>query len=722
MAEGGADERLVVMLEARIKDFERNMQAAERRGTRTYQGLRNSSRGATDAMQRDMIASTSRINQALASVSGQIGTFGRAFVGGLIGGAVTAAFAGFTSNVRGVIAEIADMADAAERIGIGTRDFQGLTAGLKLAGVETATSTAALEMFNQKLSEAAEGGGTLAQRLRENGISLKDSEGNLRSTVDILRDYADLLKAAPDQITRTGLATDAFGRSGKALSAAFSEGSDGITQMIRDAEDAGLVLDDTLVQKAAEIDDKWDILTMRFSVFFKGLAVGAADGVVQLAELGAAIDEVANAQARVETGSPFLSEQDLLILEAIGQATPEAAAELAALSREANALAEDTSALSAELLDAAANLRLIGNEGAADALFQAANEMQGLVAQLRDGAITTEEFLAQLTQVQGAAGEAASGIATIDGVSLDNVVARIAALGQNILNLVTAASAADSAILSIGTGAAGVSDMEADARGRNPQGSPIFSPTGDVPAVRPRRPGVDSFGDAPGGSGRGGGGGTGRIDALLRDLQTEREIVEEWYAESLDLLNEATDAQLAAYGGRNEAIERLEMEHQERLRGIRGEGQYQQLSETGDFFGALADVTATGGARLNKITKTLGAAEALINTYIAQSQVLKDPTLGFYGKLAAYAAIGAAGLRVVGALGGGGSAGSSRGAGRGRAGEAAETTAPAAEQSRPVQVSIRLDKNGFYQGQQIIDMTDAIQKELKARGVVLSYV
>jgi hypothetical protein len=721
MPEG--DERLVVMLEARIKDFERNMQAAERRGTRTYQGLRDKSKGATAAMQRDMIASTSRINQALASVSGQIGTFGRAFVGGLIGGAVTAAFAGFTSNVRGVIAEIADMADAAERIGIGTRDFQGLTAGLKLAGVETATSTAALEMFNQKLAEAAEGGGALAQRLRENGISLKDSEGNLRSTVDILRDYADLLKAAPDQITRTGLATDAFGRSGKALSAAFSEGSDGITQMIRDAEDAGLVLDDTLVQKAAEIDDKWDILTMRFSVFFKGLAVGAADGVVQLAELGAAIDEVANAQARVETGSPFLSEQDLLILEAIGQATPEAAAELAALSREANALAEDTSALSAELLDAAANLRLIGNEGAADALFQAANEMQGLVAQLRDGAITTEEFLAQLTQVQGAAGEAASGIATIDGVSLDNVVARIAALGQNILNLVTAAGQADAAILSIGSGAAGVSDMEADARGRIFQGSPIFTPTTGAPTTRPRQaPNDPDFGVAGGSGGGRGGGGSNRIDALLQDLQTEREIVEEWYAESLELLNEATDAQLSAYGGRNEAIERLEMEHQERLRGIRGEGQYQQLSETGDFFGALADVTATGGARLNKITKTLGAAEALINTYIAQSQVLKDPTLGFYGKLAAYAAIGAAGLRVVSALGGGGGGGSSRGASRGRGAEQTETGTASAEQSRPVQVFIRLDKNGFYQGQQIIDMTDAIQKELKARGVVLSYV
>lgn len=41
-----ADERLVVMLEARISEFEKRMAQAEGRGTRTYQDLRRGSRGA----------------------------------------------------------------------------------------------------------------------------------------------------------------------------------------------------------------------------------------------------------------------------------------------------------------------------------------------------------------------------------------------------------------------------------------------------------------------------------------------------------------------------------------------------------------------------------------------------------------------------------------------------------------------------------------------------
>ncbi|WP_072295175.1 tape measure protein [Paracoccus sp. SM22M-07] len=78
-----ADERLMVMLEARITDFERKMRQAEQRGTKTYQGLERGSRSATRQMERDMVRSTSRINQALASTTGAIGSFGKALGIGL---------------------------------------------------------------------------------------------------------------------------------------------------------------------------------------------------------------------------------------------------------------------------------------------------------------------------------------------------------------------------------------------------------------------------------------------------------------------------------------------------------------------------------------------------------------------------------------------------------------------------------------------------------------
>lgn len=244
---------------------------------------------------------------------------------------------------------------------------------------------------------------------------------------------------------------------------------------------------------------------------------------------------------------------------------------------------------------------------------------------------------------------------------------------------------------------------------------------------RPQRPGVDSLGDwqdanTPKTKGGGGGRGKGnnRLDALVASLQTEREILTEWYQESLDLLNNATEAQLAALGGKHEAIERLEREHKERLAEIDQMTNATRLDEMGNFFGAMAALTAAGGEKLVKATRVFGAAEALVNTFRAQSQVLADPRLGFFGKMAAYASIGAAGMGLVAALKGGGKG---SGGSAGAASAASASKATAAQQAAPVRVLVQGVKPGdILTGQSLIDFTTAVQKELKNRGVIFSYV
>lgn len=77
------DERLVVLLEARVSEFEKRMLQAEQRGTRTYQGLSRGSRSATRQMEADMIRSANSVNRAVASTSTKIGGLGRLLAGGL---------------------------------------------------------------------------------------------------------------------------------------------------------------------------------------------------------------------------------------------------------------------------------------------------------------------------------------------------------------------------------------------------------------------------------------------------------------------------------------------------------------------------------------------------------------------------------------------------------------------------------------------------------------
>lgn len=713
MAEG-ADERLIVMLEARISEFERRMGQAERRGTRTYQGLQSSSARATRQMQADMVAASGRINQALASVHSQIGGFAKAFIGGLAIGALN----GIAGAARSAVADMADLADVADRVGIDVESYQGLQQGLKLAGVEANEAAGAMQAFTDRLGDAATGEGKLAEILAKSGIALTDRTGAMRDTLDILRDYADAVRGAPDASAKMALVTEAFGKGGKAMVLAMAEGSAGIDGMIDAARAAGTVIDEDMIRKAAKLDDEFDKVSQRIDSMFKSGVVAAAeffgifDRLDDLIPQGAAENmlgaELATALAENSTALEK-SKEDLAELGFLyDQLQQQVTVAASAISNEIPYMLE------------------IGADELALELSGITGEMDLLIAKTKEGKAPASELEAEMSRLIDRAKVALTEANKIDGVNLDNAVA---AVGRVSGALQSAVDWAGQLLASMNAAAGIVVDqpmgggMEEDARGRR------IAP--DRPLVgrsaRPRRaPAMLGEGGAAGGTGGtggGGGGGSGAIDALLAELATEREIIGAWYAESLQVLNGATDAQLAALGGRHEAIERLETEHRGRLGQIRDMTDASALSKAGTFFGALATVTAAGGDRLAKISRTFAAAEALINTYRAQAQVLADPRLGFWAKLPAVAAIGAAGLSLVSSLGGSGKARGGAGvAGAGAGADNAPSGAGGASEPVTMRFLVQgLDPAKLYTGKALVDLVSAIQGEMKNRGVVWEF-
>lgn len=722
---GGDEERLVVLMEARVAEFERRMLAAERRGTRTYQQLQNRSRQTTAAMERDMLGASGRINTALASVTGRVGAFGGGLLAGVAAGAITAAFASINMGARAAVASVADMADAAERVGLSAGEFQALQAGLKLSGVEAEQTVKSLEQFADRLADAAKGQGELAARLKEGGVSLYDQSGALRSTMDILRDYADMVQNAPDAITRMGLATDAFGRGGKAMAVALADGREGLDGIMADARRAGLVLDDELVKRAAEIDDKWDVLTMRISTFFKTVVVNAADAVVATNELSGELERVFEEAAAGNTDQLLTGDQ-LTGLEAVKELAPEAAAQLSFLSAEVGTLKSETGDLAAQLVETAANLRVMGEDAAAARLMEAAGQMQALVAQLDAGEISASEFVVQLADVNAKTTDLATELRSLDDIGFGNLLDRLGSVGTKIGGLIGIAQAAYQAILKLNAPEVDPATLPlAEGSDGSELGAP-FTPDPNAPTTRPVRvPQDPDFGMPPletGGGGGGGGSGSGRLDALIAELQTEREVLDAWYAESLAALEGATEAELAALGGRNEAIERLEAEHMERLRGIREEGQGGILASAQGFFGMMADVAAVGGQRLVRVQRTFAAIEAGINTLRGQSQVLGDPATPWWAKFAAMAKIGIAGASIAAQLGGGGGRGASGGGSAPSGGSAGAPSdgADAAAARAPLRVLVPdFDPAKLYEGGAMSRLFDLWLKEAGSRGIEL---
>jgi hypothetical protein len=175
---------------------------------------------------------------------------------------------------------------------------------------------------------------------------------------------------------------------------------------------------------------------------------------------------------------------------------------------------------------------------------------------------------------------------------------------------------------------------------------------------------------------------TGQIDALVNSLQTERETIADWYAESQAMLADASQAQLDEIGGKQAAIERLEKEHQDRLMGIRADGESSTLSQAGQFFGDMANATRGGNEEMLKISKAFGAAQALISAWQGAAEALKLP---FPGNIAAFGAVLAQGMGAVSAI-----QSISAGGGGGGGGGSAASAAPAAAQSITRTVDVNL--------------------------------
>lgn len=208
-----------------------------------------------------------------------------------------------------------------------------------------------------------------------------------------------------------------------------------------------------------------------------------------------------------------------------------------------------------------------------------------------------------------------------------------------------------------------------------------------------------------------------RLETLTNGLMTEREALDKWHSESLDAINAATDAELEALGGRNEAKLRLEEEYLQRLSQIRELGNRAALTSV---LGAGEEIlSALGGmnAKALRIAKVFGAAQALISTYQGAAAALKLP---FPYNLSAAAAIIAKGLGFVAAIKGVNSSGGGGGAGGGGGGTS--SVAPAAAGPSPLDIRISgLDPNQFYSGGAVGKLLDALTQEAGDRGFKLVY-
>ena len=192
------------------------------------------------------------------------------------------AVANFGRVVREVVTEAADLVDLADKVGVTTDELQRMVFGFAQAGVQASDVDGILTQWSKRIGEAYSQGGKLADVLKANGVALTDGNGRLRSSVDLMREYADLLQNAASDQERMELATLGFGRAGAAMVLALKDGAVGMDELMRAVDEAGGVIDEELLRKAAEVDDEFNRLWRNFEINSKSAILQAVDWLSQL--------------------------------------------------------------------------------------------------------------------------------------------------------------------------------------------------------------------------------------------------------------------------------------------------------------------------------------------------------------------------------------------------------------------------------------------------------
>lgn len=198
----------------------------------------------------------------------------------------------------------------------------------------------------------------------------------------------------------------------------------------------------------------------------------------------------------------------------------------------------------------------------------------------------------------------------------------------------------------------------------------------------------------------------GDLERLIKSLQTERETVEAWYAESQMLLNDRRANELLSIEEQNMAKLRLEEEYQERMAQIKDAEQQFNLETALSGGAQILGAMGSFNKKALKVQSVFAAASALISTYKGAAKELEKGTFGF----ATAAAVIAKGMAFVGAIKSASSGSSSVGGGA----SSAPTVSDSGSGSAPQDVQIALTGSfANIVGPMMDEIIKNLQKESK---------
>lgn len=148
-----------------------------------------------------------------------------------------------------------EIQDLAMQTSLSTETIQEYQYASELIGVSFDTLTGAHTRMIRSMSDAQSGTESAMETWRKLGVSIVDTNGNLRDSETVFLEVIDALGNIENATERDAIAMDVFGRSAQDLNPLIVQGTDAFRDLCDEAHEVGRVLTDVELEALAQVDD-----------------------------------------------------------------------------------------------------------------------------------------------------------------------------------------------------------------------------------------------------------------------------------------------------------------------------------------------------------------------------------------------------------------------------------------------------------------------------------
>ncbi len=232
-------------------------------------------------------ADTAALDKGLKDARGSLAGFATQAknLGLLAAGAIAGVAGGTAVAIRSALTEADKLGKAAQSIGIPVDELSKLKHAADLSDVSLESLSTSMVRLSKNMVEVAAGGtGPASEAFKALGITVKNTDGTLKSSSNVLSEVAAKFARYEDGAAKTAIAVALFGKAGASMIPLLNAGASGLNEAKKEAEELGLVID----QKTAAAAERFNDNLTRLGKVTEGVTIkvmaGMADSLAELSE------------------------------------------------------------------------------------------------------------------------------------------------------------------------------------------------------------------------------------------------------------------------------------------------------------------------------------------------------------------------------------------------------------------------------------------------------